>query len=349
MRTIKKLLILILIFSPRLSYSQAKLSTTEKEKVITKIKELIVDNYIFINDTEHVNSALDSLYQTGKYDKVKENGDFAQILTNDLRGITKDLHFRVNYNPDFIKMILSEPESDEEEDLNWEREQGLKENFGFSKIEILDGNIGYIKFNFFYPFEMVKPTIDAAMGFVANTDALIIDLMDNQGGYGPTDNYLGSYFFDNKLIHWASSYDRPMNKRTSDSTFSEVGGKRMIDIPVTLLISKNTVSNAEKFAYCLQNLDRVKVIGNTSAGAANGSDFFVINENFGIQIPVVTITIPTTNSNWEGIGVQPDIEVKKEEALGVAYLEILNTLIEDSNDSEQIKKYNTIKTKLNNR
>lgn len=349
MRTIKKILILSLILAPRLAFSQDKLSTTEKETVIIKIKELISDNYIFIKEIERVNRFLDSLYQTGKYDKIAEFGDFAETLTNDLRGTTKDLHFRVNYNPDFIKMILSEPESDEEEDLNWEREQGLKENFGFSKIEILEGNIGYLKFNFFYPLKMVKPTIDAAMGFVANTDALIIDLMDNQGGYGPTDNYLGSYFFDNKLIHWASSYDRPMNKRTSDSTFSEIGGKRMIDMPITLLISKNTVSNAEKFAYCLQNLHRVKVIGNASAGAANGSDFLVINENFGIQIPVVTITIPTTNTNWEGTGVQPDIEVKKEEALRIAYLDIINTMIEDSDDSEQIKKYNDIKTKLNNR
>jgi retinol-binding protein 3 len=349
MRTIKKILIFTLILSPGLAFSQGELTNKEKVSVVTKIQELIDSNYIFVDQIEFVNNSLDSLYSTGKYEQITDYGKFAWTLTEDLRGITKDLHFRVNYNPDFIKMILSEPESDEEEDLNWEREQGLKENFGFSKIEILKGNIGYLKFNFFYPLDMVKPTIDAAMGFVCNTDALIIDLMDNQGGYGPTDNYIGSYFFDKEQIHWASSYDRPLNERTSDSTFNEISGKRMIDIPVTLLISKNTVSNAEKFAYCLQKLGRVKIIGQTSAGAANGSDFLVINENYGIQIPVVTITIPTTNSNWEGTGVQPDIEIKKEDALGVAYIETVDILIENSDDSEQIKKYNDIKTKINNR
>lgn len=61
--------------------------------------------------------------------------------------ISGDLHFRVNYNPGFIQMISSEPEVDEDEESNWEREKGLKENFGFSEIEILDGNIGYLKFN----------------------------------------------------------------------------------------------------------------------------------------------------------------------------------------------------------
>lgn len=349
MRTIKKVLILTLIILPGLAFSQNKLSTTEKETVITKIKELIRDNYIFINDIEHVNSSLDSLYQTGKYDKVKEFGDFAQTLTNDLRGITKDLHFRVNYNPDFIKTILSEPESNEEDDLNWEKEQGLKENFGFSKIEILDGNIGYIKYNFFYPFEMVKPTIDAAMGFVNNTDALIIDLMDNQGGYGTSDNYLGSFFFGEEPIFWSYSYDRPTDKRASDSTFKEIGGKRYLNKPIFILVSKNTFSNGEKFAYCMKHLDRATIVGINTPGAANGADFLVLNNNFGIQIPVCQTIIPATNSNWESIGVKPDIEATNNDALKVAYLETINVLIKKTDDSEQIKKYDEIKTKINNR
>ena len=347
MRKLKNIITIVLILFPALVFSQNKLSDNEKYAVITKVKELIVDNYIFVNKIEHVNNAIDSLYQTGKYDKINEHGEFAWTLTEDLRGIAKDLHFRVNYNPDFIKMILSEPEEeDEEEDLNWEKEQGMKENFGFSKIEILDGNVGYIKFNFFYPFEMVKPTIDAAMGFVSNTDALIIDLIGNQGGYGPTDNYLGSYFFSKNPVHWVSSYDRPMDKRTSDSTFREIGGKRMIDIPLILLVSKNTVSNAEKFSYCLQKLDRAKIIGTNTAGAANGSDFLVVNENFGIQIPVVTITVPTTNSNWEGVGVLPDIKTTENEALKVAYLETLDSLITRTDDTDKIKQYNEIIAKI---
>lgn len=349
MRAIKKIMILVLIVIPRFAFTQDKLSNAEKDSVIVKIKELIIENYVFVNEITNVNHSIDSLFKTEKYNKITNYKEFAQTLTDDLRGITKDLHFRVNYNPDFIKMILSEPEDDEEEDTNWEKEQGLKENFGFSKIEILDGNIGYFKFNFFYPFEMVKPTIDATMGFIAHTDAIIIDLTDNQGGYGTTDNYIGSFFLGEKPIQWTVSFDRPSNKKTSDSTFSNIGAQRMIDKPLYILTSKNTVSNAEKFAYCLQKLDRAKIVGTKSAGAANGSDFLVINRNFGIQIPVVKIIIPTTNSNWEGIGVQPDIESTKERALKVAYLEALNMLIKKTDDSEQIKKYEEIKTKINNR
>ncbi len=244
MKKLKKISTLFLILIPSFTFSQKVIPVNEKVSVIERIKELIDSNYIFVDQIEYVNNSLDSLNSIGKYEQITDYGKFAWTLTEDLRKITKDLHFRVNYNPDFIKMILSEPEEDdEEEDLNWEKEQGLKENFGFSKIEILDGNIGYIKFNFFYPYAMAKPTIDVAMGFVSNTNALIIDLIDNEGGYGPTDNYLGSYFFNNSPIHWVSSYDRPMDKRTSDSTFSEIGGKRMIDIPLILLVSKK---------YCIE-------------------------------------------------------------------------------------------------
>lgn len=64
------------------------------------------------------------------------------------------------------------------------------------KVEILDGNIGYMKLNFWYFLVWVEFMIDVIMGFLINIDVLIIDLRENQGGYSFIDIYLGSYFFD---------------------------------------------------------------------------------------------------------------------------------------------------------
>ncbi len=341
-------LLLIIFGLNTLGFSQNTISKEEKDSIIVKIKTLIKENYVFEDKVKFINRSLDDLYKT-KYDTIDKFGQFAGELTKDLREISNDKHFRVNYNPKFIKMILSEPEETPEEEIEWEKEQGLKENFGFEKLEILEGNIGYLRFNFFYPLKLVKSTIDASIEFLKYTDGIIIDLRDNQGGYGPTDNYLASYFFDNNPIHWSTNFEKPINKITNDSTFNDITIKDLVDKPLYILISNNTVSNAEKFSYAMKHLDRAILVGEKSYGAANGTDFLILNENYGIQVPVCNITIPTTNGNWEAIGVKPDIESKKEDSFNIAYIEIVNTLIAKTDDSEQKKKYNKIKNKINNR
>ncbi|WP_407368976.1 hypothetical protein [Xanthomonas campestris] len=58
----------------------------------------------------------------------------------------------------------------------------VKGNFAFDKVQRLPGNIGYEKFRLFaYPY-LAAATASSATDFVANTDALIIDLRDNGGG-----------------------------------------------------------------------------------------------------------------------------------------------------------------------
>lgn len=226
----RQILILLLIISPFVTSAQETIPENEKDAVIERIKVLIDSNYVFIDKVEYVNNSLDRLKGTDKYTEAKEYKDFAEVLTEGLVGITKDKHFKVQYNPKFIKARRErrrrqaereneEEVENEEEEIDWNLWYAQKENFGFEKVEILDGNIGYIKFTFWQPLDWAKPTIDATMGFVANTDALIIDLTENQGGYSPTDSYLGSYFIDEEPILWSSSYNRPTEETSTDSTF----------------------------------------------------------------------------------------------------------------------------------
>jgi C-terminal processing protease CtpA/Prc len=55
-------------------------------------------------------------------------------------------------------------------------------NFGFEKVERLAGNIGYLDLRGFLPPQMMGDTAAAAMTFLANANALIIDLRENGGG-----------------------------------------------------------------------------------------------------------------------------------------------------------------------
>jgi hypothetical protein len=67
----------------------------------------------------------------------------------------------------------------------WEAEQKQAaelDNYGFYRVERLPGNIGYLDIRLFYKPAWGGETAVAAMNFIANTSALIIDLRKCPGG-----------------------------------------------------------------------------------------------------------------------------------------------------------------------
>ncbi len=358
----KDVLIILLCLSTSCIYSQKQLSNDEKHAVIEKIKVLIDSNYVFIDKVEFINKSLDSLKLTDTYIDAKEHKSLAQVLTKGLIDITKDLHFAVQYNPEFIKgnrernSREAKPKNQEEpkkEKKNWDLWYAQKENFGFEKVEILGGNIGYIKFNFWHHLDWAKPTIDASMKFVSNTDALIIDLTENGGGYSPTDSYLASYFFDSKPKLWMSSYERRTNETLSVYTFQDIGGERYLNKPVYILVSENSFSLAEQFAYAMKHFKKATIVGQTSSGAAHAIDYIEVNDNFMIQLPISRSIHPVTKTDWEGTGVIPNKVSSNNEALKTAHLEGLNLIIEHLKKQTIVgpilKRYHKIKLALKNR
>lgn len=369
MKQIKRTLsLLLLLIIPSVAYPQKNISDNHKRSTIENIKKLIHTNYVFENQTKYFNNSLDSLYLTGKYNYIIDYKKFADVLTEDLVGITNDKHFKVQYNPELVKsqrewlkrqqLNASDVNDDdaeevEEEGKDWNFWYAQKENFGFEKVEILAGNIGYIKLNFWQPLDWAKPTIDAAMGFVANTDALIIDLTDNQGGYSPTDSYLASYFFDEKPNLWMSSYERRTEETESVSTFQEIGGEPYLNKSIFILVSENTFSLAEQFAYAMKHFDKAIIIGQTSSGAAHAIDFMVVDDNYLIQLPISRSIHPITKKDWEVTGVIPNIITDNNETLKAAHLKALNEQIESLKKQTLVgpilKRYEKAKKEINNR
>lgn len=93
----------------------------------------------------------------------------------------------------------------------------------------------------------------------------------------------------------------------------------MPNIPVYVLISKQAKSAGEEFVYDLKYLERGTIVGEQSAGAANFGEEFVAKGNFVVWVPVGTAINPMTKTNWEGIGVEPDVKVDADKALDMAY------------------------------
>lgn len=89
--------------------------------------------------------------------------------------------------------------------------QMKRENYGIKKVEILDGNIGYLQMNKFVHPHFAGESMRAAMAFLAHTQALIIDLRANGGDEGLIGQFLCSYFFsafEAEHIQLNGLYDR---------------------------------------------------------------------------------------------------------------------------------------------
>ena len=207
-------------------------------------------------------------------------------------------------------------------------------NCGFVKVEELAGNVGYVKFNMFADPEVCGPTATAAMNFVANSDALIVDLRDNGGGDPKMVAYICSYLFS-KRTHLNDLWTRKTNA-TEEFWTSDVPGRRLADDrPVYVLTSRRTFSGAEEFTYNLKNLKRATIVGETTGGGANPGGPERVGEHFELFVPSGRAINPITKTNWEGTGVEPDVQVAEADALGTAHAMALEKIVAKTTDARR--------------
>jgi len=112
-----------------------------------------------------------------------------------------------------------------------------------------------------------------------------------------------------------------------------VVGKRLISQDVYILTSGKTWSAAENFCYALKQLKRATLIGERTAGGAHsGRGLTQLTPLFSAFIPVGRSISPVTKSNWERIGVEPDVTVPAAEAVSTAHIMALRRLLEKEPD-----------------
>lgn len=198
-----------------------------------------------------------------------------------------------------------------------------RRNFGFQRVEILRGNIGYIDLREFAPAEAGSRAAAAAMQFVADSHALIIDLRRNGGGDPAMVQLLCSYLIEPGVL-LNSLYWRPSNQTSQFWTLPVVPGERMVDRPVYVLIGARTGSAAEEFAYNLRTLERGTLVGRTTYGAANPGQDIDLGDGWSVFVSTGKAINPITGGNWEGSGVEPHISVSEAAALTEAHTLALN-------------------------
>lgn len=327
--------------------SQKEIALTNKQKnvVLDSLINKLRKTYVFPEVSLKIEKKIRENQKNGLYSKISDGIILADSLTKQLYKISNDKHLSVFFRPEAQKGP-ADALAEEKKRADSFRQFLLHFNFGFTKIGILDGNIGYLKIDGFQSVEDVEKKISSAMTFLTNTDAIILDLTENRGGQPETVQLLASYFFDTEPVHLNDIYWREGNKTEEFWTLKNISGDRYLNKPVYVLTSNNTFSGGEEFAYDLQTLKKAIIVGETTKGGANPGEAFPIEYGFGVFIPTGRAINPITKTNWEGIGVKPDIEIKPENVVNETHVLALKKLIEITEDkpTKDFFKFNLDKT-----
>ena len=310
--------------------SNATLDAATKKQVIDGAIDHMRRAYIFADVAEKMAGSLRERAAKGEYDSATSPREFAETLTRQLQDVSRDKHLRIIYNPDGFPPQRSGPPTAEERAQRIADER--RRNFGFQRVERLDGNVGYIELLGFSGSEDVAEAAVPAMNFVANTDALIFDLRRNGGGSPVTIGLISSYLFDT-VVHLNDFYIREFDRTEQFFTKADVQGRRYgAAKPVFVLTSTRTFSAAEEFTYNLKNLKRATIVGETTGGGAHPGGVRRITDRFGIWLPNGRAINPITKTNWEGVGIEPDIKVESAQALQAAHLAALRKIRDGASD-----------------
>ena len=163
---------------------------------------------------------------------------------------------------------------------------------------------GYIRFNMFLDVARTMDAFGKAISACQECDGLIIDLRGNPGGLGAMAMGMAGYLVDKPGLRLGTMYMR-------DTPLSFVINPRQPGFTgrVAVLIDAESASTSEIFAGGLKDLKRARVFGTRSAAAALPSIIDRLPNGDGFQYAVANY-ISEGGKPLDGVGVQPDVEVR---------------------------------------
>lgn len=298
------------------------LTQDQKRQGVEGLAKMLRARYAIEALAEPAARAVEERLAAGAYDALTDPREFGEAVTRDLQAATKDLHLRFGVAPP-PPPVPAPGVAPEPEVARAARVKALREtNFGFAKAEILPGNVGYLRVNHFEAPDVAVDTLSGTMAFLANSDAVIVDLRYCSGGNAYMMPWFAGYF----LSEPTSLYDmvfRGDNVTERFWTQPWLPGRRLDRQPMYILTSAHTFSGAEGFAYRFQVLKRATIVGETTRGGANAGGVLRIPPVFAVWMPMGRPVDRDTGTNWEGTGVVPDIKTSADDALAAALLDAL--------------------------
>lgn len=273
---------------------QQSLTAAERKTALTQLATVLADHYVLPEMAAQLSAALIHAETAGRFHHQSKQ-QLVDEVGHWLRSVGKDSHLGLELTVQYGEVTYIRHETDEK----------CYNNFAFEKLEILPGNIGYLKLG-------AVDVAAQALQFLSRTDALIIDLRESAGGSPELVRYLLSHFLPADTLLWQ------LESRSAEQTEevrAQVVLQKQLQMPLYVLQSANQVSAAEFFSYALQQQGRATVIGETSAGLAHYTGAMAVTDWLFVRIPLARPLFPKNADNFEQRGVEPDVKVPAAQAL----------------------------------
>jgi len=321
--------------APRQKVGPAQANTVA---VVADIRRILAANYV----RPDVRPALDAVLATGlasgRY-RVNDPAELANLLNEDLASVAHDKHLNIHYDPKEQAELATQPPgagADDAPPTEAEIQQAVRANHGISTLQVLPGNIRYMDYRgFIWAGPKTAQSLDNAMRFLHDGDAVIIDLRRNGGGSPEAVQYLVSHFLEpnRKIV----TFYMHGNAASPLSSLASLPAGRMVGKPLYVLTSAMTASAAEEFTGHVAGFKLGELIGETTAGAGYRNEFFPVTGGFVMSVSVGRAVLASTGKDWEGVGIPPNTKIEADKALNVAQVHALRRLAESASPDQKPK------------
>lgn len=318
-----------MIAFPSAVFAGAPLAPADTARIVDTLAQRTQQHYVSAEVGGRAAAALRVRLAQGAYDGLGTE-QLAVKLSTDLAALTHDAHAEVLYMAEVLDSsdapVSHAVSKVTRADIDaWDRHlsslraRDFANHFGIPKSERLAGNIAYVRIDSFGEVDTCGPTIESELQLTRDAAALIIDLRENGGGRVESATLAASYLFDDQPVHLLDETTRGIGRvrpiwTSPIASDMRIGSKK----PVYLLVSHETFSAGESFAYVLQAAGRAVVVGVPTRGGAHGARGYVIDAHLLASVPSRRMTSAVTHGDWEGVGVQPDVVAAPDQALAVA-------------------------------
>ena len=173
-------------------------------------------------------------------------------------------------------------------------------------VQMLDAQTGYLRIVDFS--DNTAPSMEKAVRKLVDEKkarALILDLRNNPGGIldGAVD-VCGEFLPRGSLVVYTEGR-RPSQKQ---EFFTTDGYRVPAELPVVILINKNTASAAEIVSACLQDWGRAVLVGERSFGKGSVQDLVPLSDGGALRLTIAHYYTPSRRIIHEH-GVEPDVTI----------------------------------------
>ncbi|MFI7425461.1 S41 family peptidase [Micromonospora sp. NPDC049836] len=289
--------------------------------IVERSAKLVAEHYVFPEVAERIAAHLGDQLRAGRYADGTDPATLGALVTADLQSANRDLHLRLKHHREPLAEVDEGP-ADEQFARLAETTMG-----GIARVERLAGNVGVLDIRpYLFPPGLAGEAVTAALGLLAGTDALLLDLRGNRGGSPDMVALVCGWFFA-EPVHLHTMYDRAGTGRQYWSAAHLPVPRYAPDKPVHVLTGPQTFSAGEDLAYNLQQLDRATVVGERTRGGAHPRVGFRTHPHLELTVPVARSVHAVSGTNWEGVGVVPAVDAPAERAFEVAYRRTLEALL----------------------